>query len=185
MVCFDLVDLGGLGASERSGAGARRGPKAGGSSGIRFGVPMSRLPRRLSKRMPGCAGLLGGVANSSSASLSSGMTLDVSDAYALGNGVLAPVDTPESTSSFLRRSTTRFFRFRMPPVRERLEPRLSPEGVEYADAMVGRELCVSLPVEPDATDDAPDLRLPKVDCILDRLPCVSAGVAAPDSGLSG
>jgi hypothetical protein len=183
VVCFDFE---GLGASARRGAGASSGPKAGGSSGIRLGVPTSRLPRLLTKRRPGCAGLRGGVASSSSASRSSGMTLDVSDAYALGNGVLASVDMPDvSAPSFFRRSTTRFFRFRMPPARERLEPRLSPAAVEYAEAMVGRELWVSLPVLPDATDEVPDLRLPNVDCIRDRLPCVSAGVAAPDSGRSG
>lgn len=178
---FDFVDLG---ASESSGAGAR-GPNVGGSSGIRLGVPTSRLPRLLSKRLLGCSGLLGGVTKSSSTSLSSGMTLDVSDVYALCNGVFSPVDTPESGVSFFRRSTTRFFRFRMPPARERVEPRLSPADDEKDEAMVGRELSVSLPVLSDATEDAPDFRLPNVDWILDRLPCVRAGVAAPDSGRSG
>lgn len=163
--CFDFVDLG---AFENSGAGARE-PNVGGSSstgldsGIRLGVPTSRLPRLPSKRTPGCVGLIGGVASSSSASLSSGMTLDVSDAYALGSGVFSPVDTPESGVSFFRRSTTRFLRLRMPPARERAEPRLSPADEEKDEAMVGRELRVSLPVLSEATEDAPDFRLPNVD----------------------
>ncbi len=52
-------------------------------------------------------------------------------------------------------------------------------------AVLGRELRVSLPVLSEATDDAVEFTLPNVDCILERLPCVRAGVAAPDSGLSG
>jgi hypothetical protein len=114
------------------------------------------------------------------------MTLDVSDAYVLGTGVFASVDAAgDSAPSFFRRSTTRFFRLRIPPVRERPEPSVKPAAVDNPDPRVGFELSVSFPVLPDATDDAPDLRLPNVDCILDKLPCVRAGVAIPDSGLSG
>lgn len=183
--CFEFEDLDGSGDM---GAAGRRVEAVGVRSVFsdsRLGSPKSRLPCLPSKRKPGLSGVLGGVASSSSASRSSGMTLDVSDAYVLGSGVFAPVDGPDdSAPSFFRRSTTRFFRFRMPPARDRLAPRLRPADMEFDDAMVGREQCVSLPVLPDATDDVFDLRLPKVDCILERLPCVRPGVAAPESGLS-
>jgi hypothetical protein len=57
--------------------------------------------------------------------------------------------------------------------------------MEFVVVSEGRESWVSLPVLPEATEDAPDLTLPNVDCIRDRLPRVSPGVTAPDSALSG
>jgi hypothetical protein len=114
------------------------------------------------------------------------MMLEVSEAYVLGSGVLASVDTPESAASLcLRRSTTRFLRFRTWPVRDRLAPKLSPADMACDAVNEGCESCVSPPVLPEATDDAPDLMLPKVDCILDKLPLVRPGVVAPASALSG
>jgi hypothetical protein len=97
--------------------------------------------------------------------------------------VLSSVETPESValSPRLRRSTTRFLRLRTWPVRERLAPRLRPADKELFVEREGRVSWVSLPVLPDATDDAPDFILPKVDCIRDRLPRVRPGVAAPSA----
>ena len=46
-----------------------------------------------------------------------------------------------------------------------MAPRVRPVVAEWFDASVGRELWVSAPVLPEATDDAFDLALLKVDCI--------------------
>lgn len=177
--CFDFERAGGcMGAAGRS--------ESFGDSEMRLGAPTSRLPCLPWIWWVGRTGVRGGVASSASRTGSSWMTLDVSDAYALGSGVLASVDTPESAPSLcLRRSTTRFLRFRTCPVRDRLAPRLSPADMEFVVVSEGLESCVSLPVLPEATDDAPDFMLPNVDCIRDRLPRVRPGVTAPDSALSG
>ena len=79
--CFDL-DLGGW---DRTGGAASAGEAFGVLSDNLLGSPTSRLPCLLSNLRPGRAGLIGGVASSSSRS--SGMTLDVSDAYVLVLGV--------------------------------------------------------------------------------------------------
>lgn len=96
-------------------------------------------------------------------------------------GVLASVLTPElsAPSLSLRILTIRCLRFRI-CVRDLLAPRLRPAGAEYCDTSVGRVELVSLPVLPDATDDAADFIEPNVDCMRDSEPSVSAGVLVPE-----